>query len=58
MTSPLTFLKAAFQAYAEARQAEAARYVTGVLLAYDDETLRKHGYVPAELRRRSGRSPF
>jgi len=54
----LTFLKSVIQAFTNARQAEAERYVTGVLLAYDDETLRRYGYARADLRRRSGSIRF
>ena len=58
MTSPLTFLKSAFHALAQARASQAERYVAGVLLSYDDETLRAHGYSRAALRKRAGPQPF
>ena len=42
----------------EARQREAERYVNGVLLSLDDETLKSHGYSRAELPRRGTSNRF
>ncbi|WP_318528625.1 MULTISPECIES: hypothetical protein [unclassified Mesorhizobium] len=38
----------------EARQREANRYVSGVLLRLDDETLKAHGYDRKELEKTAG----
>ncbi|MCF6116308.1 hypothetical protein L2449_05150 [Mesorhizobium muleiense] len=35
----------------EARQREASRYVSGVLLGFDDETLKANGYDREELKK-------
>ena len=43
------FFRSALNAFVEARQREAERYVNGVLLSLDDETLKSHGYNRAEL---------
>ena len=40
-------------AFVEARQRQAERYVSGVLLSLDDETLKTHGYNRAELSKRA-----
>ena len=41
----------------EARQREASRYVSGVLLGLDDETLKAHGYNREDLKK-TARSRF
>jgi hypothetical protein len=46
------FFRNAFRAFVEARQHQAERYVNGVLLGLDDETLKKHGYSRAEISKR------
>ncbi|RWO09747.1 MAG: hypothetical protein EOS07_11915 [Mesorhizobium sp.] len=38
----------------EARQREASRYVSGVLLGFDDETLKANGYDREELKKAAG----
>ncbi|MGX9119222.1 hypothetical protein ACWTU6_21555 [Mesorhizobium sp. BHbsci] len=45
------FLRSAVNALIEARQREASRYVSGVLLAFDDETLKANGYDREELKK-------
>ncbi|PAP95503.1 hypothetical protein [Mesorhizobium wenxiniae] len=45
------FFRSAVNALIEARQREASRYVSGVLLGFDDETLKAHGYDREELRK-------
>ena len=45
--------RSALDAFMEARQRQANRYVSGVLLSLDDETLRRHGYSRAELKKHS-----
>jgi len=52
------FFRSAFRAYVEARQIEAERYVNGVLLSMDDETLKSHGYSRAELAKRGTSNRF
>jgi hypothetical protein len=47
------FFKSAFNAFVEARQRQAERYVTGALLALDDKTLKAGGYSREELSKRS-----
>lgn len=51
-TNKTGFFRSIFNALVEARQREAERYVNGVLLSLDDETLKGHGYSRAELSRR------
>lgn len=41
-------------AFMAARQREANRYVSSVLLSLDDKTLRSHGYSRSELRKNAG----
>lgn len=36
------------------RQREANRYLSGILLSLDDQTLRSHGYSRSELRKNAG----
>ncbi|MEW9804925.1 hypothetical protein [Mesorhizobium marinum] len=48
----------ALKALMEARQLEAERYVNGVLLALDDDTLKSHGYSRAELMRRGSSNRY
>ncbi|WP_353025895.1 hypothetical protein [Mesorhizobium sp. M1399] len=45
------FFRSAVNALIEARQREASRYVSGVLLGFDDETLKAHGYDREELKK-------
>jgi len=52
------FFRSAFEALVQARQREAERYVNGVLLSLDDETLKSHGYNRAELSRRATSNRF
>jgi hypothetical protein len=52
------FFRSVFNAVVEARQREADRYVNGVLLSLDDETLKSHGYSRAELSRRGTSNRF
>jgi hypothetical protein len=47
------FFRRALNALVEARQLEAERYVNGVLLSMDDETLKSRGYSRAELSKRA-----
>lgn len=47
------FFRSAFNAIVNARQVQAERYVAGVLLSLDDETLRAGGFDRAELRKRA-----
>ena len=54
----LDFSAARSNALVEARQREAERYVNGVLLSLDDETLKSHGYNRAELSRRATSNRF
>ncbi|HEY6633555.1 MAG TPA: hypothetical protein VIZ90_19040 [Rhizobiaceae bacterium] len=51
-TSKSGFFRNVLKAFVVARQREAERYVNGVLLSFDDETLKRHGYSRAELARR------
>ncbi|MCV3209044.1 hypothetical protein OHD62_24790 [Mesorhizobium sp. YC-39] len=48
------FFRNAMNALIEARQREANRYVSGVLLRLDDETLKAHGYDRKELEKTAG----
>ena len=50
--------RGALDAFMEARQHEANRHVTGVLLSLDDETLRRHGYNRAELSKHASAPRF
>ncbi|HTV68695.1 MAG TPA: hypothetical protein VMF90_09170 [Rhizobiaceae bacterium] len=50
-TSP-GFFRNALNTLVAARQRQADRYVSGALLALDDETLKAHGYKREELTRR------
>lgn len=50
--SARNFFRSAFDSMVEARQRQVNRYVNGVLLSFDDETLKAHGYTRDELRRR------
>jgi hypothetical protein len=52
------FVRSVLSALVEARQREAERYVNGVLLSLDDETLKSHGYSRAELSRRGTSNRF
>lgn len=45
------FFRSAMKAIIEARQREASRYVSGVLLGFDDETLKANGYDREELKK-------
>ncbi|MER9068181.1 hypothetical protein NKH84_16710 [Mesorhizobium sp. M0902] len=45
------FFRNAVKALIEARQREASRYVSGVLLGFDDETLKAHGYDREQLKK-------
>ena len=51
-------LRNILNAFVEARQREAERYVSGVLLSLDDETLKRHGYNRAELSKRATSNRF
>jgi hypothetical protein len=51
------FFRSAMNALIEARQREASRYVSGVLLGFDDNTLKAHGYDREELKK-TARSPY
>ncbi len=50
--SARNIFRSAFDSMVEARQRQVSRYVNGVLLSFDDETLKAHGYTREELRRR------
>ncbi len=52
------FFRSVLNAFVEARQAEAERYVNRVLLSLDDETLKAHGYNRAELSKRGTSNRF
>ena len=52
------FFRSALEALVQARQREAERYVNGVLLSLDDETLKSHGYNRAELSKRATSNRF
>jgi hypothetical protein len=52
------FFRSVLSALVEARQLEADRYVNGVLLSLDDETLKSRGYSRAELSRRGASNRF
>ncbi|WP_353843440.1 hypothetical protein, partial [Mesorhizobium sp.] len=45
------FFRSAMNALIAARQREASRYVSGVLLGFDDETLKANGYDREELKK-------
>ena len=47
------FFRNAIEAFIAVRQREADKYVSRTLLAYDEQTLRKHGYERADLERRA-----
>lgn len=49
------FLRRSLDAFIAAREREAERAVTQVLLGFDDETLRSRGYDRNELERRANR---
>ncbi|TIO09217.1 hypothetical protein [Mesorhizobium sp.] len=51
------FFRSAMNALIESRQREASRYVSGVLLGFDDKTLKAHGYDREELKK-TARSPY
>jgi hypothetical protein len=53
MTTKTGFFRYAFNAYLQAREKQAERYVASALLGLDDETLRSYGYNRAELKKRS-----
>ena len=46
------FFRTILDTFVKARQREADRYVSGVLLSLDDETLRTYGYSRSELSKR------
>ena len=50
--------RSALDAFMEARQHQANRYVSGVLLSLDDETLSRHGYSRAELSKHASTPRF
>lgn len=52
------FFRSMFDTLVEARQREADRYVSGVLLSLDDETLRSYGYSRSELSKRPHSNRF
>ena len=52
------FFRSVLEAFVETRQREAERYVNGVLLSLDDETLKSHGYNRAELSKRATSNRF
>ncbi|WP_442583090.1 hypothetical protein ACSBOB_14505 [Mesorhizobium sp. ASY16-5R] len=54
MTTKTSFFRSAFDAFMQAREKQAERYVASALLGFDDETLRSHGYSRSELRKRAG----
>lgn len=54
---PHGFLRRSLDAFIAAREREAERYVSRVLLGFDDETLRASGYDRKDLERRIGRYP-
>lgn len=47
------FFRNALGAMMAARERQASRYVAGVLLKYDDDTLKAGGYSRAELEKRA-----
>lgn len=49
------FLRRSLDAFIAAREREAERYVSQVLLGFDDETLTSRGYDRNELERRASR---
>ena len=52
-TSTRGFFRNAFDALISARLRDAARYVNGALLSYDDETLKALGHNREDLQKRS-----
>lgn len=52
------FFRSVLDTLIEARQREADRYVSGVLLSLDDETLRSYGYSRSELSKRPHSNRF
>ena len=54
MTTKPGFFRSAFDAFVQAREKQAERYVAGALLRLDDETLCARGYNQAELKKRAG----
>ena len=50
--------RSALDAFMEARQHQANRYVSGVLLSLDDETLRRHGDSRAQLSKHASTPRF
>ncbi|MDQ6433485.1 hypothetical protein RB623_05400 [Mesorhizobium sp. LHD-90] len=54
MTTRTGFFRSALDAYMQAREKQAERYVAAALLGLDDETLRSHGYSRADLKKRAG----
>jgi hypothetical protein len=53
MSTRSGFFRNALNTLVAARQRQADRYVSGALLALDDETLKAHGYKREELTRRA-----
>ena len=51
---PRGFLRRSLEALIAAREREADRYVSRVLLSFDDATLRLNGYDRKDLERRVG----
>lgn len=47
------FLRRSLNAFIAARERQAERYVSRTLLAFDDHTLKSHGYDRRELERRA-----
>ena len=50
---PGGFFRSAVETMIAARQRQADRYVSRTLLAYDEQTLRAHGFDRADLERRA-----
>lgn len=50
------FFRSALDAMMAARERQANRYLAGVLLKYDDDTLRANGYSRADLEKRASTS--
>lgn len=50
------FFRNALGAMMAARERQASRYVAGMLLTYDDETLRANGYSRAQLEKQASTS--
>jgi hypothetical protein len=57
MTTRSGFFRNALDRLVAARQRQADRYVSGALLAFDDETLKAYGYTREDLARRAAQ-PF